>query len=175
MQFRAFTAIVCAATASVLGLGPAFCSSFSPARATGDSPAINGKFTAVSNGEWAQVNDAFHDKPTVRSIWTISSSCANALSCAGTVTSDQGWTASVYTTNYVWYVKRDVANWEDCPDGSSIPGHQVYRFYAVAVDGTLDPTSTTYAGKDETTGPSGACGKNLPLDISLPFKLVQIG
>lgn len=166
-----FGAMACA-TAWVVGL--ACTGSPSPAHATGDAPAINGTFTATSNGEWAQTNEVFHDETTVRSIWTISTTCANALSCTGTVSSDQGWTATIYTTNNVWYVKREVPNWEPCQGGTSVLGHQVYRFYAVAKDGTLDPNSTTYAGKDETTGPSGGCGRSLPLDIALPFKLVKI-
>jgi hypothetical protein len=155
-------------------VGLVFLSCSSPARATGDSPAINGTFTATSNGEWAQRNDVFRAEATVRSTWKISTTCANVLSCAGTVTSDQGWTANIYTTNNVWYVKRELAGWEPCADGTSAPGHQVYDFYAIAADGTLDPKSTTYAGKDQTSGPSGACGKNLPLVISLPFKLVKV-
>jgi len=173
MRCRSFNVMACATTAWVVGL--VCLGAWSPARATGDKPAINGTFTATSNGEWAQTNGIFHDQATVRGTWTVSTTCANALSCEGTVTSDQGWTARVYTTNYVWYIKRDLPNWEPCADGTSFPGHQVYDFYAVAADGTLDPNSTTYAGKDETQGPSGACGKNLPVVITLPFKLVKIG
>lgn len=169
---RSFGATAWAATAAVVGLACVI--SGSPARATGETLPINGSFTATSNGQWAQTNEVFHNEATVRSTWTISTTCANALSCAGTVTSDRGWSATIYTTSNVWYVKRDVPNWEPCANGASAPGHQVYHFYAAAADGTLDPTSTTYVGKDETSGPSGACGRNLPLVISLPFKLVKI-
>ena len=161
----------CAITASVVGLAVSGCL---VARASGDGPAINGTLTATSNGQWAQTNEVYHDQATVRSTWTIRTTCANALSCSGTVTSDQGWTADIYTTNYLWYVKRDVPNWQPCADGTSAPGHQVFDFYAVAADGTLDPNSTTYAGKDLTSGPSGGCGRSQPLVISMPFKLVKV-
>lgn len=145
------------------------------ARGTGDSPAINGTFTATSNGEWAQSNDVYHNEATVRSTWTITTTCATPIDCTGTVKSDQGWTAPIYTTNVQWYVKRELPDWERCADGTTAPGHQVYRFAAVGADDYYDPKSTTYAGEDLTTGPSGACGRNASLQIALPFKLVKIG
>jgi hypothetical protein len=171
MKLHRFAALACAITAALLS---AFVTGPSVARANNDGPAINGTFTATSNGQWAQTNDAFHDEATVRSIWTIHTTCSTPIDCVGTVTSDQGWTAPIYTTSDVWYVKRDLPGWEPCPDGTSAPGQQIYRFAAVADDGTLDPASTTYAGADNTTGPSGACGKNLQLVVELPFKLVKI-
>ena len=146
-----------------------------PARANDDGSAINGTYTATSNGEWAQTNQVYHDEATVRSIWTISTTCTTAMDCNGTVTSDQGWTANIYTTNVQWYVKRDLPDWEHCPDGTAAPGHQVYRFAQVGADGYLDRKSKTYAGEDVTTGPSGACGRNDWLQIESPFKLVKIG
>jgi hypothetical protein len=144
------------------------------ARGTGDETAINGIFTATSNGEWAQSNQVYHNEATVRSTWTIATTCATPIDCTGTVKSDQGWTATIYTTNMQWYVKRDLADWERCADGTTAPGHQVYRFTPVGADGYVDPKSTTYAGEDVTTGPSGACGRNDPLQIESPFKLVKI-
>jgi hypothetical protein len=168
-----FGGIASATTASVVLI--AFFSPAPAARSTGDGSAINGTFTATSNGEWAQSNDVYHNEATVRSIWTIATTCTTPIDCTGTVKSDQGWTANIYTTNVQWYVKRDLTDWERCADGTAAPGHQVYRFVPVGADDYLDPTSTTYAGEDVTTGPSGACGKNDSLQIAMPFKLVKIG
>src|ERR1700748_2809659 len=64
----------------------------SPARASADI-SINGRFTATSLGNWAKTNDSFQDEATVRSVWTVSSSCSDAQDCTGTVSSDQGWSA----------------------------------------------------------------------------------
>ena len=153
----------------------AFLSPAPTARGTGDESAINGIFTATSNGEWAQSNQVYHNEATVRSTWTIATTCTTPIDCTGTVKSDQGWTAPIYTTNVQWYVKRELADWERCADGTTAPGHQVYRFTPVGADGYVDPKSTTYAGEDLTTGPSGACGRNVSLQIALPFKLVKIG
>jgi hypothetical protein len=153
---------------AILGAAPV-------ARGTGDGSAINGIFSATSNGEWAQSNEVYHNEATVRSTWTIATTCTSPIDCTGTVKSDQGWTAKIYTTNVQWYVKRDLIDWERCADGTTATGHQVYRFVAVGADDYLDPKSTTYAGVDETTGPSGACGRNESLQIALPFKLVKIG
>jgi hypothetical protein len=144
------------------------------ARAGDDPTAINGTFTATSNGEWAQTNGIYHDEATVRSTWTISTTCTTPVDCTGTVNSDQGWTANIYTTDGLWYVKRDLLDWERCDDGSSAPGQQIYRFVPVGPDGYVNPASTTYAGEDKTIGPSGACGKNQWLAIAMPFKLVKI-
>ncbi|HZC09256.1 MAG TPA: hypothetical protein VE485_04400 [Mycobacterium sp.] len=170
---RIFALPTSAATVSVALT--AFMSPVPAARADDDGTAINGTFTATSNGEWAQTNQVYHDEATVRSIWTIRTTCTTAMDCNGTVTSDQGWTAAIYTTNVQWYVKRDLPDWEHCPDGTAAPGHQVYRFAQVGADGYLDRNSTTYAGEDVTTGPSGACGVNDWLQIESPFKLVKIG
>ena len=38
--------------------------------------ALNGVFTATSNGEWARTNDFFHDEKSVRALWTIASQCS---------------------------------------------------------------------------------------------------
>jgi hypothetical protein len=65
----------------------------------------------------------------------------------------------------MWYVSRDLLNWEPCPDGSAARGHQVYRFYF------LD--ASTLLGADRVLGVSGACGKNLPLVVEMPFKLTK--
>ena len=119
--------------------------------------ALNGTFTATSNGEWARSNDIFHDQKSVRAIWTVSSVCSYPTECSGTVTSDQGWTAPIYQTGGEWYVKHVVPQWIPCQDGSVIS------------------PSNTLIGEDATTGPSGACGRSLPIYITLPFKLVKLG
>lgn len=145
------------------------------ARADVIHPEINGTYAATSNGEWARTNDSYHDEATVRSTWTITSSCSNPLTCSGTVTSDQGWTADISFLNGSWYVKRDLPNWETCFDGTAATGHQIYRFYPIdPATGNLSAGSPTLAGEDATTGPSGACGRSWLLTIRMPFKLVKM-
>jgi hypothetical protein len=149
---------------------PAFAAA-SPARVSADpvafdgSYAINGTYTAVSDGQWSRTNDSFHNEATVTSTWTIASTCDNPYACTGTVTSDQGWSAPTHSDAGMWYVSRDLPNWEPCPDGSAARGHQVYRFYF------LD--ASTLLGADKVIGVSGACGKNLPLVVEMPFKLTK--
>lgn len=139
-----------------------------------DSWGLNGTYTATSNGEWSRSNDVFHDEKSVRALWTISTQCSYPTECTGTVSSDQGWTAPIYQKGGEWYVKHVVPKWMPCPDGSSADGYQVFRFKGMNPDGTVqDPTSNTLVGEDSTTGPSGACGRSLPLFIAMPFKLVR--
>jgi hypothetical protein len=147
-----------------------------PAHADVNNPAINGTFQATSNGEWARTNDSYHDEATIRSTWTITSSCVNPITCSGTVTSDQGWTANLIHAPSMWKVIRDLPNWETCGDGTAATGRQIFTFYPVGSDLSLlvDPNSTTFSGEEVTTGPSGACGVNNELQIILPFKLVKI-
>ena len=158
------------AAALIAGLGTP-----SPAQASGDDWALNGTYAATSNGEWARTNEVFHDEASVRSTWTISTTCSYPTECTGKVTSDQGWSADIYAKSGIWYVKRAVANWEPCPDGTAAAGLQVYRFWPAAPDSHVDPGSTTLIGEDNTTGVSGACGISLPLNIRMPFKLVKAG
>ena len=137
--------------------------------------SLNGTYTATSNGEWAKSNDIFHDQVSVRATWTIQSQCSYPTECTGTVTSDQGWTAPIYQTGGVWYVKHDDPRWIPSADGSTADGLQVFRFKAMTPDGsTTDPTSTTLVGEDATTGPSGACGRSLAIHVTMTFKLVKI-
>ena len=144
------------------------------ARADIIHPEINGSFAATSNGEWARTNDVYHDENSIRSTWTVTSSCSDPLTCSGTVTSDQGWTAPLTFINGTWFVKRDLPGWEPCWDGTAATGHQIYRFYPVNENGYVTPGSGTFAGEDATSGPSGACGWNKQLVIRMPFKLVKI-
>ena len=152
------------AAAAALGLAVA-----APAGAAVCDPPLSGTFTAVSDGQWAQTNDSYHDEPTVTDTWTVTSSCTDYLDCTGRVTSSQGWTADTRCGDGLWKISRQVDGWEPCADGTSAPGQQTYRFYP-------DLTNpANYAGWDKTIGPSGACGKNQWLTINMPFKLIKIG
>ena len=156
--------------AVVIGVGaPA------PARAV-DDWGLNGTYTATSNGEWAKTNDAYHDQASTRSTWTVTTACSYPAECTGTVTSDWGWSAPIYQKSGIWYVKRTVANWQPCPDGTASAGLQTFRFFPATPDGgSDDPASSTLIGEDQTTGISGACGRSLAVFITMPFKLVKIG
>ena len=156
--------------AALIGVGAA-----PPSRAV-DDWGLNGTYTATSNGEWAKTNDAYHDQASVRSTWTVTTTCSYPTECTGTVTSDWGWTAPIYQRSGIWYVKRPVPNWQPCPDGTATPGLQTFRFFPSAPDGgAVDPTSSTLLGEDQTAGVSGACGRSLAVFITMPFKLVKAG
>lgn len=136
-----------------------------PGYATIDDQALNGTYTAVSDGQWAKTNERFHDETTVSSTWTITSSCTGVFDCSGHMSSDLGWSADARYVSGMWFVTRTVDNWEHCADGSTAAGKQVFKFYP-------DPDSeTTLSGWDTTTAPSGACGRSRPLEIEMPFKL----
>jgi len=147
-----------------------------PAHASDGDWGLNGTYTATSNGEWAKTNERFRDEASLRSTWTISTVCSYPSECTGTVTSDFGWSAPIYKTGGVWYVKRTVESWEPCPDGTAAAGLQVFRFAPTTPDGAkIDPTSPTLVCEVQTTGPSGACGISNPLFFKLHFKLVKVG
>lgn len=148
------------------------------AMAAADNPGwgLNGTYTATSNGEWARKNEVFYEQASRRSTWTITSQCSYPGECTGAVRSDDGWTAPIYQTSNVWYVKHPVENWIPCPDGGAAPGLQTFRFKAMTPEGAYaDPTSAILTGEDTTTGPSGACGASKAVYINMPFKLVKIG
>ncbi|MCA2320070.1 hypothetical protein JF732_08555 [Mycobacterium intracellulare] len=144
--------------------------------AAGEEWGLNGTYQATSNGDWAKTNDIYHDEATVRSRWTITTTCSTPLECTGRVTSDLGWSADVGLHGSEYVVKRDIPNWQPCPNGAARTGHQIYRFYPVDERGWVatDSTATTLAGVDQTTGDSGACGINKALVISLPFRLDKV-
>jgi hypothetical protein len=168
MRFCATLAAATLLTVGCLAGGPT-------ARASEDALALNGTYRATSLGGWAKTNDTYHDEPTVVSTWTITSTCTTAQDCTGTVTSDQGWSAPLTVRDgALWHVAHDVPNWEQCPDGSSYPGHQLYFFYPVDTYGQLQLGSSTLAGTDRTLGPSGACGRNQWLVIEMPFRLDRV-
>jgi hypothetical protein len=79
---------------------------------------------------------------------------------------------SIHGSEYV--VKRDIPNWEPCPDGAARTGHQIYRFYPVDERGWVAYGSTVLAGVDKTSGDSGACGINKALVITMPFRLEKV-
>ncbi|MEX7474177.1 hypothetical protein AB4Z39_31275 [Mycobacterium adipatum] len=162
--FVTFTAVTCAVLQTPVALA--------------DNPewGINGTYTATSNGEWARKNEVFYDQASLRSTWTVSTQCSYPGECTGTVQSDFGWAAPIYQRSGVWYVKHTVENWIPCPDGTTAPGLQTFRFKPMTPEGAYaDPTSDTLVGEDVTTGPSGACGVSKPVYINMPFKLVKVG
>jgi hypothetical protein len=157
------------------------------AQADDGSYAINGTYTATSDGTYATTDYAFHNESTVRSTWAITSTCATDEQCTGRVTSDQGWSAPLRNEGHVWYVERDVPNWETCPGGATFTGHQTFMFYPANPDGLTQIGSGYLEGRDKTVGPRSACGippiadapasgsYGKPLTIVMPFRLDKIG
>ena len=43
-----------------------------------DGVALNGTYTAFSDGVWAKTNDSFHDERSVTQTWTITTTCSTA-------------------------------------------------------------------------------------------------
>ena len=144
------------------------------AGASGDDWGLNGTYAAMSNGDWAQTNEVYQKEATVRSTWTISTTCTTPVDCTGRVSSDQGWSADVNIHGSEYVVKRDIPNWEPCANGTSRTGHQIYRFYPVNDKGWVSVGSTTLAGIDRTSGETGACGINQTLIITMPFRLDKV-
>ena len=140
-------------------------------------PAVNGTYTATVIGDWARTNNVYHQETVVRSTWKITSSCTTAQDCKGEVVSDQGWSAPLHMHDGLnWYMKRDIPNWETCPDGTSFTGKDYVYFYPANPDtGENTLGSPVLAGRDKTTGPVGVCGTNAPLTIDQPFRLDKIG
>lgn len=162
------TAAALAATVIAFGVSTA-----APAAAD-EEWGVNGTFATSSNGEWAKIADRYEKQPVILGTWTISTVCSTPTDCAGTVTTDQGWSAPIYTNNGVWYVKRVVPNWKYCADGTPIEGLQVYLIYPVGAEGYVDSTSDEWTGDDKTTGPSGSCGRNQWPTVRMPFYMKRI-
>jgi hypothetical protein len=167
---KAITGAALLATA-MLGAAPQAAASY-------DQYAINGTFNVVSNGEWAQQNDRYQDEPSVRSTWVVNTTCSTAMTCAGKVTSSLGWTEDIYTmSGSQWFVKHYVQDWIPCPDGTTAPGLQVYRFYPATESGNhaiAGAPINLMVGEDQTKGVSGNCGRNLSLVLTLPVKMTRI-
>ena len=100
--------------------------------------------------------------------------CSNAVTCAGRVTSDAGWSSDIVYTGSEYDVKRVIPNWEPCVDGRTVTGHQRFRFAPVDVSGFIHPGSPTFAGFDKTVGESGGCSLNDKLEIAMPFRLERV-
>jgi hypothetical protein len=134
--------------------------------------AVNGVFNAVSNGDRARTNNVYMDEQTVVSTWTISTTCTMYQICEGIVSSDQGWTATISTTNGMWYVRREIPDWQHCAGGGTATGRQLFRFYPVNVaNGQVELGSDVFAGIDRTATDGGSCGANAPTVIEMPFRL----
>lgn len=136
-------------------------------------PAINGRYQAVSNGDFAKTNDVYRDLPSVVSVWTIESTCTDPQTCTGRVISDAGWEAELVFQTATWKVRRVLPDWQHCPDGTARPGYQLYRFFPMA-DGEIVEGSPVLGGDDTTTGEPGACGVGYPVVITMPFRLVKL-
>lgn len=153
----------------------AFVAGMPTAAATGDDDwGINGTYFATSIGNWAETNDVFRGETTVRTKWTVNTTCTTPVECVGRVSSDAGWSADVSIHGSEYVVKRDIPNWEPCPGGAARAGHQIYRFYPVDEKGWVSFGSTIFAGVDKTSGDSGACGINQTLVITMPFRLEKM-
>ncbi|WP_234834637.1 Rv2253/PknI dimerization domain-containing protein [Mycolicibacterium stellerae] len=134
----------------------------------GDGIALNGAYTAFSDGVWAKTNSSYHDERSVTQTWTITSACSTYQDCTGRVTSDQGWSADMVYMSGSWRVRRTVDNWEPCIDGTATPGEQTFTFWKGY------PDAFPMMGFDTTLGRSGACGWNKQLNVRLPFTLTPV-
>ena len=152
------------ATGSLIVVAAVF--ALPPSAQSAVDPALNGVYTATSDGQWAKTNEIFRDEATVITTWTITSTCSGAYDCKGTVTTDQGWSAEIVYISRMWFVTRTLDSWVPCADGTTAPGKQIFKFYE-------DPNvKGRYVGWDTAAGPSGACGVNRPVFIEIPFTLV---
>jgi hypothetical protein len=67
-----------------------------------------------------------------------------------------------------WKVSRTVPNWEPCQDGTALPGERAFTFWKSYPDENL-------VGWDQTLGPSGGCGFNKNLNVTMPLRLTPVG
>ena len=147
-----------------------------PASASNYGVELNGTYRMIMNGDWAKTNDVFINEQTQVQTWTVSSTCTSPIRCTGTVTSDQGWTASMFTTGDYWLAERVVDNWEPCPDGTAAAGTQRFWFWGwdpIASQRSLK-IRDLLAGRVRTQADSGACGINKPLVIEVPVRLEKL-
>lgn len=136
---------------------------------------LNGPYRVVSNGNMAKTNEVFMDERTVMSVWTFHSSCANAHECTGQVTSDEGWSAPLEFRTSRWIVDRFHPDWQTCPDGTTSSGQQRYQFQGSDTNGQWDKLNIDrLVGYDRTIGVSGACGRNQPTVIQMPFTVQRL-
>jgi hypothetical protein len=138
-----------------------------PVTGASDDVAVNGTYIAFSDGQWAQTNQSYHDEASVTQTWTITSTCSTYQDCTGRVVSDQGWSGDLVYMSGRWKVVHTVENWEPCQDGTAAPGEQAFTFWRSYPDRQL-------VGWDQTIGPSGACGFNKWLNVTMPFRLTPV-
>lgn len=136
---------------------------------------LNGRYQVTSNGDWSKTNEVFMNERPVVSVWTVSSSCANAHECTGQVSSDEGWTAPMEFRTSRWIVDRFHEHWQTCPDGTTSPGRQRYQFQGSDSNGQYDKRNIDLlVGYDRTVGVSGACGRNQPTVILMPLSVRRL-
>ena len=165
MRVGYLIACPCLVAAATVGGGSGVRAAAEPAP-VGGTYAINGAYTAVSDGQWAKTVERFDNQDTVTSTWTFNTMCPNPYRCTGQVSSDQGWSAPTHSDAGTWYVTRDIEHWQVCDDGTSGTGHQMFMFYPQDV--------STLAGMDKTIGDSGVCGHSRPLVVEMPFTLSKV-
>ena len=85
------------------------------------------------------------------------------------VTSDQGRSADLVYLSGRWKVAHTLDNWERCADGISAPGEQAFTFWPNFAN------KSELIDWDQTIGPSGACGVNRWLNITMPLRLTPVG
>ncbi len=92
-----------------------WCGSIAPAVASPPSDvAINGTYTAFSDGDWAKKNQVYYNELPVMSTWTVTSTCRTFMDCTGQVTTSQGWTGELKYRAGQWVVFHTVEGWVKC-------------------------------------------------------------
>ncbi len=164
-----------ALSAALMGVGVAGTVAMAPSAMAYD-PSINGTYTATAVGSWARSRQVFHQEAVVRSTWKITTSCVHRLRLHRQVVSDQGWTAPLKMFDGLnWYLKREIPDWERCPDGSSHPGDGLHHFYPANPEtGEISFGSSVLAGRDNTIGTERRLRAKHPLDIEQPLRLDKI-
>jgi hypothetical protein len=142
-----------------------------PVAAEPNDVALNGTFVAFSDGQWSKTRERFEPRPSVTSVWTLTSSCTNFQECTGTLVSDQGWSAPLLYQSQSWRARHVIPGWLKCPDGSTADGTQTFTFWARRLD--APDRFTQFVGFDETIGPSGACGVNRWMNVRMPLTVTR--
>lgn len=164
-ELRAGTAVVAVLWLAVSHAAPVV------AQTSADDKAVNGVFTAVSDGEWAKTNERYAYRDTIVRTWTIRSSCTTFVDCTGSVSSDEGWTAELRFSGQVWRLARTIEGFQQCGDGSTAPGEQTFIFWPRR--GDAPDRHDWLSGWDRTVGASGDCGVNRWHTVSRPFTLTR--
>lgn len=90
------------------------------------------------------------------------------------MTSDRGWSADVGLHGSEYVVKRDIPNWEPCPNGP--PGRDTNRFYPVDERAGWQPIPLRRRWLAWTRRPETAAraASTKALVVSLPFRLDKV-